>query len=287
MSGSSARKLRRGSANLLGGRAIEKQLHTLSVSEVGEQFNLEFALSYGTLPRIYSFALENNLDEVRALLGSYYTIYIQQEIQAEALTRNVPSFQRFLRVAAQSNGNIIEYLNIGRQCQVDDSTVKGYFEILEDTLMGSFHYQWDASERKKSRPKFYFFDPGVVRALQNRLYDPPTGQELGFLFETWFIRELIKIKDYEMPYLDLSYWKDRNDEVDVICSRAGKLKLGIELKSGIDDQISEVTVNKFKARFPKTKLIVASRIAERPKLAEAGVEIIPWKLALDMVRAEI
>ena len=116
-------------------------------------------------------------------LKSYITTYIKEEIQAEALTRNVGAFHRFLAIAAQSNGQVIEFANISRECSVPASTVKEYYQILEDTLIGFFLWPHDRNERKKARPKFYFFDCGVVRTIQNRLQDPPTPQEKGFLFE--------------------------------------------------------------------------------------------------------
>ncbi|MFH1777563.1 MAG: AAA family ATPase, partial [Candidatus Omnitrophota bacterium] len=161
LSGSSARKLRRGSANLLGGRALDLRLYPLTNIEVGKEFDLNMALSYGTLPRIVTTFLEGKVDDVRRQLKAYCTIYIKEEVQAEALTRNVSAFQRFLSVAAQMNAETIEFASVGRDSSVPMSTVKEYFSILEDTLLGDFLWPWDRSERKKARPKFYFFDCGV------------------------------------------------------------------------------------------------------------------------------
>ena len=287
LSGSSARKLRRGGANLLGGRALDLRLHPLSLGELGADFDLSRALSYGTLPKVYLLGLDNLLEEACQVLRSYYTIYIQQEIQAEAITRQVPAFQRFLRVAAQSNAQIIEFANVGRHCQVEGSVVRDYFQILEDTLMGDFLWQWDASERKKSRGKFYFFDTGVVRALQNRLSDPPTGQELGLLFETWFVREMVRLRDYEKPHLELSFWRERDHEVDLLFSRGEKRPLALEIKSGLDQEISQPTLERFKAKFPDTKLVIVSRLAERPRRSKSGVEVLPWREAFRLVEAEL
>ena len=174
LSGSSARKLKRGGANLLGGRALDLHLHPLTAGETGKNFQLETTLKYGSLPKVVQLILGRQLEDAKGILRAYNTIYIKEEIQAEALTRNVGAFQRFFSVAAQSNGAVIEFANISRECSVPMSTVKEYYSILEDTLLGFFLWPWDRSERKKARPKFYFFDTGVTRAIQDRLNDDPT-----------------------------------------------------------------------------------------------------------------
>ena len=182
LSGSSARKLRRGGANLLGGRALILKLHPLTIREIGK-FEIADALQFGTLPKIHRLVLDGAPDEARRFLKSYVTTYLKEEIQAEALTRNLGAFQSCFAVAGQARGQVIEYANISRECSVPMSTVKEYYQILEDTLLGEFLWPFDRSERKKARPKFYFFDCGVARALQNRLADPPTPVERGTLFE--------------------------------------------------------------------------------------------------------
>jgi len=232
LSGSSARKLKRGAANLLGGRALDLKLHALTQEEIGEPFSLHAALLFGTLPKIASLVIENNRDLATGLLRSYITTYIKEEIQAEALTRNIGPFQRFLSIAAQSNAQVMEFANISRDCAVPASTVKGFYQILEDTLLGRFLWPLDRNERKKSRPKFYFFDCGVIRALQNRLIDDPTPDERGFLFETWMVNELSRLNDYNGFPHEFSFWRDRNDEVDIVISKGGKPCLAIECKSG-------------------------------------------------------
>ena len=166
LSGSSARKLKKGGANLLGGRAADLKLFPLTAFEIGTDFNIEAALHTGTLPRIYSLFAEKKIPEMHILLQSYITTYIKEEIQAEALVRKLDAFQRFLPVAAQANGTLIEYANISRECAVHMNTVKDYHQILEDTLIGNFLWPAARSERKKMRPKFYFFDCGVLRSLQ-------------------------------------------------------------------------------------------------------------------------
>jgi predicted AAA+ superfamily ATPase len=169
LSGSSARKLKRSAADMLAGRALDLRLFPLTLQELDGRVPLAKVLLFGSLPRIAALVAEKDEKEAARILRAYYTIYIKEEIQTEALTRNLAAFQRFLPVVAQSNGQMIEYQNISRECSVATSTVKEYFQILEDTLVGFFLWPWDRSERKKARPKFYFFDNGVLRSLQKRV----------------------------------------------------------------------------------------------------------------------
>jgi predicted AAA+ superfamily ATPase len=283
LSGSSARKLRRGGANLLGGRALDLKLHPLTCFEIGNHINLNSALQFGTLPKITSLLNDGRDELARAMLGSYVTTYIKEEIQAEALTRNVGAFQRFLSIAVQSNGQIIEFSNISRDCSVPASTVKEYYQILEDTLIGFFLWPFGHSERKKSRPKSYFFDCGVVRALQNRLNDPPTPQENGFLFETWIVNELARIRDYRRKSHEFVFWRELDHEIDILVLDGNKVALAIECKSGFAD-VKQSTINKFREHFPDARLIVASKTDERKRIAR-GVEIFPWRETLEIYRA--
>ena len=254
LSGSSARKLRRGSANLLGGRALDLKLHPLTSIEIGRDFDIDKALSYGTLPLIVSFILENKEEDARRRLKTYGTVYIKEEVQAEALTRNIGAFQRFLDVAAQMNGETIEFASIARDSAVPMSTVKEYFSILEDTLLGSFLWPWDRSERKKARPKFYFFDCGVVRALQNRLVDPPTPQEKGHLFETFFYNELRWLRDYYEKPDEISFWREGKQEVDLLVTGPKGPLMAFECKTS-SETISEATLIAFRKRFPQSSFI--------------------------------
>lgn len=283
LSGSSARKLRRGGANLLGGRALNLRLHPLTVREMGGDFDIGNAIHFGTLPNIANFQVKRDMMEVRRLLKSYVTTYLKEEIQAEAITRNLGAFQRFLSVAAQSNAQVIEFANISRECSVPMSTVKEYYQILEDTLLGEFLWPYDRSERKKARPKFYFFDCGVVSALQNRLMDAPTPVERGLLFETWLFRELIRIRDYEEKEHTITVWRKKEKEIDFLIMGGRGLKLAIECKSG-HAEIDSPTVIAFQKEFPKVPLVVASLMDERSRRLDSGVEIHPWKIVLEMYR---
>ncbi|MBD3418787.1 MAG: AAA family ATPase [Chitinivibrionales bacterium] len=283
LSGSSAGKLRRGGANLLGGRALDLKLHPLTYRETGEQFSIELALQYGTLPRMFTLALEKKIEQAKGHLSSYVTTYIKEEIQAEALARNIGAFQRFIAVASQANAQVIEFANISRDCSVPASTVKEYFSILEDTLLGGFLWPFGHSERKKARPKFYFFDCGVIRALQNRLSDPPTRHEEGFLFETWFINEIARLHDYAKSEHAFSFWREKNHEIDILISDSRKPVLAIECKIN-PSVISAATIKAFKNRFRDVPLIIASGIDKRPRILQ-GIEVLPWAQALERYAA--
>lgn len=283
LSGSSARKLKRGGANLLGGRARDLKLHPLTRGEMGEYFNIEKACWFGTLPKVSQCLAERDEDEARSLLRSYATTYVKEEIQAEALTRNVGAFQRFLQVAVQGNAQIVEFANISRECSVPSSTVKEYYSILEDTLMGNFLWPWDRSERKKARPKFYFFDCGVVRAVQNRLGDPPTPAEMGFLFETWLVRELWRLRDYGDREHEFSFWREGGFEIDLLISGGRGPLLAIECKAG-GGAVSRASLAAFRARFPKVPLIVASLSDAVPRRLESGLDVLPFAEVLERYR---
>jgi predicted AAA+ superfamily ATPase len=280
LSGSSARKLKRGGANLLGGRAKDLKLHPLTQREMGLQFDIHAACQFGTLPKVAQYLADNKKDEARSLLRSYSTTYIKEEIQAEAVTRNVGAFQRFLQVAVQGNAQVIEFANISRECSVPSSSVKEYYSILEDTLLGDFLWPWDRSERKKARPKFYFFDCGVVRAIQNRLTDPPTPVEMGSLFETWFVREIRRLRDYGEKAHEFSFWREGSHEIDLLITGGHGPLLAIECKTG-HDLISASTIRTFRARFPKVPLVVASLHDHVARRLDTGVELLPWEKVLE------
>jgi predicted AAA+ superfamily ATPase len=282
LSGSSARKLRRGGANMLGGRALERTLHPLTMDEINGARTIEDVLRYGSLPKICSLLADLEPGLATAHLKSYANVYLKEEIQAEALTRNIGSFQRFFSIAAQSNGQVIEFANISREASVPASTVKEYYQILEDTLIGFYLWPFNRNERRKSRPKFYFFDCGVVRAIQNRLVDPPTKEETGFLFETWMINELRRIRDYTGKPHEFSFWRERKHEVDVVVSGNGGPFLAVECKSGVVD-IARETAGLFSARFPEAQLVVASLNDVKPRVVH-GIRVLPYHEVIELYK---
>ncbi len=228
LSGSSARKIKRLESNLLAGRAITKEFFPLVTSEIGSDFNLDLSLSFGNLPKVVSdssFAIE--------ILDSYTHTYITQEINQETLIRNIEPFARFLKVAAIMNGEILNISNIARDAAVGRTTAERYFSILADTLIGTFIQPWNAKIRVKetSHPKFYFFDPGIIRSILGLLRDPIEQADRGKLLETLVLNELRAWSSYQNTGGTINYWRTvSGKEVDFIWSRA-KTSIGIEVKA--------------------------------------------------------
>ncbi len=213
LTGSSARKLRRGGVNLLAGRALGKAMFPLVSSELGEDANMMQMLRFGSLPSVVGHVKPMDY------LHSYTSTYLAQEVQQEALTRNLGAFSRFLEVAARQNAQQTNMLNIAREAGVKRSTVAHYFEILEDTLLGNFLPAWKLKSRTRQvkASKFYFFDCGVTRSLSGRLPYPPSQEELGPLLEALVVNELRAYISYQNLYYPLHYWSSYSgSEVDVL-----------------------------------------------------------------------
>jgi len=245
MTGSSARKLKKGGANLLAGRAFVYNFFPLSFLELGKAFDLNFALEWGTLPEL--FRLDNEKERAQ-FLQAYATTYLKEEIWDEHFVRDLEPFRKFLEVAAQCNGKIVNYLNIARDVGVEDKTVASYFTLLEDTLLGFFLEPFHNSFRKRlgQTPKFYFFDPGVVRALSRRLSVPLAERtpSYGDAFEHYIILEIMRLASYFEPEYRFSYIKTPNQvEVDLVIERPNKMPLFIEIKS--TDEIERVDLTGF------------------------------------------
>lgn len=228
LSGSSARKLKRNNANLLAGRALVRHMYPLTQAEYGAAITLEEALAFGTLPAVVTDP-EFRIDRLEA----YVDTYLRIEIKEEALTRNIQAFSRFLEVAALSNGQVTNLSNLSRDAAIARATVSSYFEILTDTLLGSWLPAWTprAKVKEVAHPKFYFFDGGVVRAIQKLLRDPINSVERGILFETMIFNELNAHIAYENIGGELSYWRTADGiEIDFIWTR-GTTTVAIEVKS--------------------------------------------------------
>jgi uncharacterized protein len=211
LTGSSARKLRRGGVNLLGGRARIQYLHPLTSHELGDRFDLAHAVERGLLPLIY-FS-----DDPQADLTAYAGLYLQQEVVAEGATRNVPAFSRFLKVAAHCNATIVNFTNVASDAQVARTTIYEYFDILKDTLILYELPAWRKTRKRKplASSKYYFFDVGVVGYLQGRPHRHGTP-EFGEAFETFLMHELVSYRDY-ISGEPLSYWRSTSGfEVDFI-----------------------------------------------------------------------
>jgi predicted AAA+ superfamily ATPase len=227
--GSSARKLRQAGVNLLAGRALHRAMHPFVPEELGEQFVLDDALQSGLLPIVWD-------SDVKAeTLTAYTQMYLKEEIQAEALVRNLPGFARFLPVAALFHGQAVNVTNIAREAQVARTTVTGYLDILEETLL-CFKlpaYETRLRVRERKLPKWYWCDPGLVRAMK-KVSSMPTPEERGALFEGLIAQVIRAYKDYRNLCDEFYYWAtaaQTQTEVDFLLHRAGEF-IAIEVKTG-------------------------------------------------------
>ena len=230
LSGSSARKLKRSHANMLAGRALSKKMFPLSMLEIGEDFRLQDVLRYGQLP--LSVTSSSNVEKIE-FLDAYVETYLKEEIQQEALVRNLDSFYRFLSVTALMNGQILSITNVARDVGVARSTVQGYFSILEDTLLGWYlpAYRNKAKVKEVAHAKFYLFDCGVQRALAGLHRDKPSATETGVLFETFILNEFRALNSWRSHGAQFFYWRtESGNEVDLIWKR-GRQAVGFEIKS--------------------------------------------------------
>lgn len=288
LTGSSARRLKRGGANLLAGRAFVYHLHAFSCFELKDHFDLEEALHWGTLPRIFNLDGETEKSE---FLRSYADTYLKEEIWNEQVVRKLQPFRRFLEVAAQCNGKIINYANIARDVGVDDKTIKEYFSILEDTMIGFFLEPFHNSFRKRlvGKPKFYFFDPGVVRSLSRRLSVPlaPKTAAYGEAFEHFVLLEFIRLGSYFQPDYRFSFIRTVSDvEVDLVVERPNKPLLCIEIKSAeIIDRMSIRSFIKVTKEIPNCEAIVLSQ--DRFMKTFDHVTCYPWKQGIEECFHEI
>jgi predicted AAA+ superfamily ATPase len=272
LTGSSARKLRRGGVNLLGGRAPSYTLHPLTFHELGGEFDLTKALDRGLLPSIY-FSTSPS-EDLRAYAGTY----LKEEIAAEALTRNVPAFSRFLEVAALSHGSMLNYTAVASDAQLPASTVREYFQILEDTLIARPLPAWTRSRSRKAiaTAKHYFFDSGVARHLQNRSGLARRSPEYGEAFETFILHELSAYIDYTAA-VPLCYWRSASGfEVDFVLAD----KTAIEVKA--KNPIGERDLRGLRALREEAMLqhYVLVSLESRRRSVD-GIRILPWKEFLD------
>ena len=232
LTGSSSRRLKQKGTNLLAGRAWIYNLYPFTSLELGKKFNLKKALEWGSLPEA---ALAKSRISAKEYLSAYTGTYLEKEIQQEQWVRKLKPFGKFLSIAAQMNGKIINKSKIARDIAVDDVTVSNYFEILEDTLLGITLPAFHLSVRKSQRqaPKFYFIDTGIKRALSKTLTVEllPQTSAFGEAFEHWFILEIIKNASYRRQDWSYSYVTTKdNAEIDLIVHRPQNLLL-IEIKS--------------------------------------------------------
>ncbi len=279
LSGSSARKLRRGGANLLAGRALSLFLHPLHASEV--DFKLNKVLRLGTLPAVY-FAE----DQIATLtLQSYVSTYLREEIQQESLVRAIDRFGRFLEFAGQVNGEPVNFAKLGKQIGVAGKTVADYYSILVDTLIAVPLPGWSESVKKQllQSSKYYFFDCGVLNAINGYLnVDLKESSFLyGRLFETFVVSQLFASNDYESLGIRFYYWRDKGGrEVDLIIARNVTTPIcAVEIKSSpsptSEDCPGFVAFAEDYPQVPKICICTTPR-----KYSREGIEFIPWQDAI-------
>lgn len=271
--GSSARKLRRGHANLLGGRAVRYELHPLVFPEITD-FSLLKALNAGLIPRHY------DSPQPERLIQSYVGDYLKEEIVAEALTRNIPAFSRFLEVAALSNGEIVNYTNIARECGVSSPTVKEYFQILEDTLIGSHlpAFQKRKKRRLVTSPKFYFFDLCPVIHLTRREKVQPGSELFGRALEHFVFMEISAYASYSDLFYPVSYWRTTSGfEVDFVL---GDHEIAIEVKATeLANESHLKGLRRFREENAVRRALLVS-LDPTPRKTQDQIEILPWRTFL-------
>ena len=278
LTGSSSRKLKRGGANLLAGRAFIFKIFPLLFSEYQQQLSLEEALRWGTLPMITNFASQE--DRAR-YLEAYADTYLREEIIEEQILRKIPPFSRFLAVAAQGNGKLINYAKIARDINSDPSNVRNYYSILEETLVGFLLEPFHTSIRKRQRhaPKFYFFDTGIVRTLAGLLDVPlkPENYEFGNYFESFLINQIRTYLTYRGKQFKLSYLRSGDSaEVDLIIERSAQPTLFIEIKSATT--INSSMLNNLKSLSSESKNSIPICLYRgTEKLEVNGISVLPWQ----------
>lgn len=277
LSGSSARKLRRHHANLLGGRAWRYTMHPLCYPEL-KTVDIEKLVLTGLLPDHYLSA--EPLQELR----SYIADYLKVEIAQEAVVQNIPAFAEFLRVAALTNAEILNYTNVARECGVSAKVVRQYFQILEDTLLGFRLFPWKKSRDRRliETEKFYLFDVGVANYLARR--QPQMGTpEFGKSFEHFIAMELVAYKAYKNPELDITFWRTASGfEVDFILN---DMEVAIEIKASQRVHETDVRALKVLQEENKVKKCILVSFELESKILSDNVHCVPWREFLSQLWA--
>lgn len=278
LSGSIPRKILKQGVNLLGGRALRFELYPLSYKEI-PNFNLIKALNDGLLPRHYL------ADDASLLIEAYIGSYLEDEIIAETKIRNAQTFSKFLNKAAFSNGEIINYSNIATDCGVSSPTIKEYFSILEETLVGDFvpSFQKKPKRRTIAAPKFYFFDVGVVNALLKRKSIEQGSINFGFAFEHFIYHELKTFSQYSGKKFPIQYWRTSSQfEVDFVL---GDHEVAIEVKSTENVNVKHTKgLNAFADEYKSKRKIIVSQDPV-PRQLENGILVLPWREFVDSLWA--
>ena len=278
--GSSARKVKGGHANLLGGRAVRYELHGLTAAEIGREFDLNRMLNHGYLPTIYLS------DRPERLLNSYVADYLKEEVAAEGLVRNLPVFSEFLNAASLSDAELVNFSTIARDCGVSSPTIRGYFQILEDTLLGRWlpAYVRRPKRRVIAAPKFFFADVGIVNQLAKRGELRPGSELYGKAFENWVFHELSAHNAYVEAFAHLSYWRLASGiEVDFIVN---DMQAAIEAKATAKVTADHVKGLRALAQdHPRIKQRLIVCLEPKSRHTEDGILILPAKEFCELLKS--
>jgi uncharacterized protein len=274
--GSSARKLKRGKANLLGGRAWRYEMHPLVSREV-TNLNLLTALNRGLIPAHYLEA------EYRKSLQAYVRDYLKEEVFDEGLTRNIPAFSRFFEAMGYSHGELTNYANIARDCGVDAKTVKEYYQILMDTLLGVMIEPYKKRQERQvitKAGKFYLFDVGIAGGLTGRRIPEPKGEQFGKAFEHFILMEIMAHRSYTELEYEVNFWRTKTGlEVDFILGRG---EIAVEVKGAA--RIDNIDLRSLKAYVQEYQPRRAYLVCNEPKQRiHNGIRIIPWREFLSLL----
>lgn len=275
LTGSSARKLKKSHANLLAGRAFQYEMFPLTARELGDRFDLDEVLAWGSLPKLYSLDPADRAEYLR----SYCQTYLREEILQEQIVRNGGAFRNFLEIAAQENGNALNFAKIAQGVGVDPKTVVTFFDILEDTLVGKTLPAYDRSARRSAgkRPKFYLFDLGIKRALEGSLDERlrPKTSSYGKAFEHFVVSEVIRLNSYSRKdYRLFHYQTNAGGEIDLVLKK-GRSVLSVEIKSTRQVDLKEVAAfRRVSEGIDPTECFYVSQ-DPTPSRVE-GVECLPW-----------
>ena len=274
--GSSARKLKRGRANLLGGRAWRFALHPLVWREIPD-FDLLRALNQGLVPSHY------RATNPRRALAGYVQDYLKEEVFDEGLTRNVAAFARFFDALAFSHGELLNFSSIARDCGVDSKTVREYFQILVDTLLGVFV---EPFARHRSRaiitqaPKFYLFDVGVAGHIAGRRIASAAGVEFGRALEHFVLMELLAYRSYREQDFPIRFWRTKSGlECDFVLERSGSVAIEVKGSDNVQPRDLKGIAAFAEEHEPRLAVVVCNEPA--PRRTAAGIQVLPWREFLE------
>ncbi len=275
LTGSSARKIKRGGANLLAGRAYIYRMFPLTFEELGESFDLEKALRIGCLPVLWGSEEEDH----REFLRAYTETYLKEEVAAEGLVRKIGPFSQFLDIAAANDGEIVNYSNIARECSVSVKTVQQYFQILEDTFLAFRLPAWQRSERKRlvAHSRYYLFDAGVTNALCHSLGERLNPSVRGRRFEQFVILQLLALIHYGRLDCQLHYWRTHHGaEVDLLVCKGSRILAAVEIKSSRSIVREKLEgLRSFKREHPDVPAFVLG-IDQKERLLDGDVSVMSW-----------